>query len=119
MNKRILSGVLVALMVLAATLSAAERPLFEKQRPAWEIKFQHVSDWIMSVMPGESSKVFHDPLLNRNVKWEQDVYCPSFTVYGGKLYCVYRAWGEDQQWRLGLAWSEDGLNFTRSQEPAF
>ena len=119
MNKRILPCMLIALNAFAAALHSGERPLFEKERPAWEIKFRPASDWVMSVMPGESSKVFHDPLLNRDIKWEQDVYCPTFTVYDGKLYCVYRAWGEDQQWRMGLAWSEDGLNFTRSNEPVF
>jgi len=68
---------------------------------------------------GESSKAFYDPLIKRDVKWEQDVYCPTFTVFEHKLYCVYRSWGEDEQWRMGLAWSEDGLRFTRSDKPVF
>ena len=71
----------------------------------------------MSVMPGESKKTFHDPLTNKDVRWEQDVYCPTFTVFNGKLYCVYRAFGDDEEWRFGLAWSEDGLHFTRSDKP--
>ena len=92
-------------------------PLFEKDRPDWEIRFADVSYSVLSVMPGESNKTFFDPLLQRNVKWEQDVYCPTFTVFGGKLYCVYRAFGDDSQWRFGLAWSDDGLHFTRSEKP--
>ena len=96
---------------------AALPPLFEKNRPAWEIKFADASNAVMSVMPGESGKTFRDPLSNKDVKWEQDVYCPTFTVLNGKLYCVYRAYGDDGEWRLGLAWSEDGLHFTRSDKP--
>jgi beta-1,2-mannosidase len=115
---------LLALQVLAgpADTSAGMRtrpPLFEEDRPAWEIHFTDLSNSVLSIMPGESGKSFYDPLIRREVKWEQDVYCPTFTVFDGKLCCVYRSWGEDEQWRMGLAWSEDGLHFTRSDKPVF
>ncbi len=97
--------------------AAKEPPLFEKTRPDWEIKFADVSNSVLSVMPGESNKTFYDPLIKREVKWEQDVYCPACAGFNNKLYCVYRSFGEDQQWRHGLAWSEDGLHFTRSAKP--
>jgi predicted GH43/DUF377 family glycosyl hydrolase len=101
-----------------ASADATRRPpLFEKDRPGWEIKFADVSNAVMSVMPGESDKTFHDPLTDKDVKWEQDVFCPTFTVFGKKLYCEYRAFGDDDEWRMGLAWSEDGLHFTRSDKP--
>lgn len=97
---------------------AAKAPaLFEKERPDWEIKFSDASNCVLSVMPGESSKTFYDPLIKREVKWEQDVYSPACTEFNGRLYCVYRSWGDDEQWRLGLAWSDDGLHFTRSDKP--
>jgi predicted GH43/DUF377 family glycosyl hydrolase len=92
-------------------------PLFEKARPAWEFQFTDVNPAVMSVMPGESKKTFHDPLTDKDVQWEQDVFCPAFAVFEKKLYCVYRAFGDDDEWRLGLAWSEDGLHFTRSDLP--
>lgn len=108
------------LLAGVAAVSAAEPPpLFEERRPDWEIKFQHANHSVLSVMPGESDKVFHDPFLKRNVKWEQDVYCPTVSVFDGKIYGVYRSWGEDQQWRMGLAWSDDGENFTRADQPVF
>jgi len=104
--------------------AAKEPPLFEKDRPDWEIKFTDVSNNVLSVMPGESTKTFYDPLIKREVKWEQDVYCPACTVLNDKVYCVYRALGEDYRalgedghYRLGLAWSDDGLHFTRSAKP--
>ena len=100
-----------------AGLGAELPPLFAKNRPAWEIKFSDTSNAVMSVMPGESKKTFYDPLIKKNVRWEQDVYCPAFIVFNGKLYCVYRAFGDDEEWRFGLAWSEDGLHFTRSDKP--
>jgi predicted GH43/DUF377 family glycosyl hydrolase len=108
-----------AALASAYAFAAPVPPLFEAERPAWEIKFADVDSSVMSVMPGESNKTFFDPLLRREVKWEQDVYCPTFTVFRGRLYCIYRSYGEDEQWRMGLAWSEEGSNFTRGAGPVF
>jgi beta-1,2-mannosidase len=99
----------------------AERPESESHgendRPDWEIKFSDGNSAVMSVMPGESEKTFRDPLTGKEVRWEQDVFSPAFVVHEKKLYCVYRAFGDDDEWRLGLAWSDDGEHFTRSEKP--
>ena len=97
-------AILVCLLCIPspAGFAAEAPPLFEKNRPAWEIKFADVDNAVMSVAAGESKKTFHDPLTNKDVKWEQDLACPSFTVFNGELYCVYRAYGDDDEWRLGL-----------------
>ena len=92
-------------------------PLFEKIRPDWEIKFSDVNNHVLSVMPGESDKSFYDPIIQRDVKWEQDVYSSTGVVYKDKIYAIYRAYGEDKQWRLGLAWSDDGMRFHRGEKP--
>lgn len=94
-------------------------PLVEAPRPAWEIPFERVCDSVLSVMPGESSKRFFDPLIRREVFWEQDVYCPTCSVHEGRIVAVYRAYGSDDQWRMGLAWSDDGVHFERSDHPVF
>jgi len=93
--------------------------LVDPNRPDWEIPFEDVSNSVLSVMPGESDKTFYDPLLRREVKWEQDVYCPTGSIYHGRIYCVYRAYGDDDQWRMGLAWSDDGRQFVRADRPVF
>jgi len=92
-------------------------PFIDPNRPDWEIRFEDVSASVLSVMPGESEKTFYDPLIRRTVKWEQDVYCPTCSIYAGRLYAVYRAYGDDDQWRMGLAWSADGVHFERSEQP--
>lgn len=107
----------VSLVVPVCPAHSDEPPLFEKDRPAWEIKFSDASPAVLSVMPGESKVTFRDPLTNRDVQWEQDVYCPALTLLDRKLYAVYRAFGSDGQWRFGLALSDDGLHFTRSEKP--
>jgi beta-1,2-mannosidase len=107
----------LSLLPMLSLSAAADEPLFEKDRPPWEIKFSDAGNSVMSVMPGESKKTFHDPVKRRQVQWEQDIYSPAFAVADGKLYCVYRAFGDDEEWRLGLAWSDDGIHFTRSDKP--
>lgn len=102
---------------LSWTSLAAESALVEKERPDWEIKFTDASSSVISVMPGESKKTFRDPITNRETPWEQDVYSPTFAVIDGGLCCVYRAFGADGEWRLGIARSDDGLHFTRSDKP--
>lgn len=88
-------------------------------RPDWEIPFADCSPAVLSVMPGESHKVFYDPLTHRDVSWEQDVYCPTCSIKEGRIVCVYRAYGDDDQWRMGLGWSDDGLHFELGDQPVF
>jgi len=63
-------------------------------------------------------------VLGREARWEeQNVYNPAAVVRDGKVYLLYRAddrnpelkWG--RTCRIGLAWSEDGTNFTRHPAP--
>lgn len=68
-------------------------------------------------MRGESDNVFHDLFLKRGVKWEQNVYCPTVLVFDGRIYGVYRSWGDDQQWRMGLSWRNDREIITQADQP--
>ena len=94
-------------------------PALDRIRPAWEIPFRPLADTVMSVMPGESDERFVDPFLDRSIRWVDDVYCPTGTIFDGKIVCVTRCYGEDEQWRMGLATSDDGLSFSRSSQPVF
>ncbi len=67
---------------------------------------------------------FRCPIRGQEVRWEeQNVYNPAAIVRDGKVYLLYRAddkspdltWG--RTCRIGLAYSEDGVNFTRHPEP--
>lgn len=50
--------------------------------------------------------------------WEsQNVYNPAAIAVDGKVALIYRAHAEDIVSSLGLAWSEDGLEFTTEPEP--
>jgi len=94
-------------------------PLVDPYRAEWEIPFEDRDNSVISVMPGESDKVFHDPIIGRPVKWEQDVYCTTCSIKDGRIVCVYRAFGDDEQWRMGLGWSDDGVHFDLEDQPVF
>ena len=73
----------------------------------------------------EIKRVAENPILSpSNISWEsKDVFNPTTIEVNGKIALLYRA--EDStgigDWngtsRIGLAWSEDGINFTKEAEP--
>jgi predicted GH43/DUF377 family glycosyl hydrolase len=76
------------------------------------------------VLKGDSSFIFLDPIKHDTVKWQKaDVFNPAAIVKGNKVYLLYRS--EDnpaailggRTSRLGLAYSEDGLHFTKYPTP--
>jgi len=65
---------------------------------------------------------FNCPILKQTVKWEEkDVFNPAAVVKDGKVYLLYRAEDKIGKYagtsRIGIAVSEDGLHFTKMQEP--
>jgi predicted GH43/DUF377 family glycosyl hydrolase len=65
---------------------------------------------------------FTDPILKKKIAWEEkDVFNPAAVVRNNKVYLLYRA--QDKTGlpagtsRIGLAYSSDGLHFTRMQNP--
>src|SRR5512133_22143 len=76
------------------------------------------------VLKGDSTFTFIDPIKNDTVKWQKaDVFNPAAIVRGNKAYLLYRS--EDnpsailggRTSRLGSAYSEDGLHFTKYPTP--
>ncbi|MCU0960792.1 MAG: serine hydrolase [Pirellulaceae bacterium] len=76
------------------------------------------------VLLPRAESTFDCPVLGKEVRWEeQNVYNPAAVVRDGKVYLFYRAddrnpslaWG--RTCRIGMAWSEDGIHFTRHPTP--
>jgi len=105
------------LVALAATALGAAEPV-----PDWGIgPFEKHPQPVLSPAPDSR---FLCPVLGREVRWrEQNVYNPAAVVRDGKVCLLYRAddrnpslkWG--RTCRIGLAWSEDGVRFTRHPAP--
>lgn len=76
------------------------------------------------ILQPDSTTKFFDPILQKDVKWEEkDVFNPAAVVRNDTIFLLYRA--EDMigkfagTSRIGLAWSTDGLHFTRHPHPVF
>ena len=86
------------------------------------LPFQKVDSVNPVLSAGENS--FICPILKRAVKWEEkDVFNPAAIVRGDTIYLLYRAEDKIGKFagtsRLGLAYSTDGLHFTKRPEPVF
>jgi beta-1,2-mannosidase len=69
-----------------------------------------------------STATFMDPIRKTNVAWEEkDVFNPAAVVRNGKVYLLYRAQDKIGKpagtSRIGLAYSTDGLHFTKMRTP--
>jgi beta-1,2-mannosidase len=76
------------------------------------------------VLKGDSSYIFVDPVLHKPVKWQKaDVFNPAAILKDNKVCLLYRS--EDnpaavlggRTSRIGLAYSDDGLHFTKYSTP--
>jgi predicted GH43/DUF377 family glycosyl hydrolase len=76
------------------------------------------------VIGADSSFTFECPVTGEMVRWQQaDVFNPGAIVKDDRIYLLLRC--EDnpdailggRTSRIGLAWSEDGIHFTRHPEP--
>ena len=73
------------------------------------------------LIPATTSR-FSCPVRRTEVRWEaKDVFNPAAVVHDGRIYLLYRAQDNvgkpEGTSRIGLAWSDDGLRFTRSPSP--
>lgn len=76
------------------------------------------------VVRADSSLTFLCPVTGKEVRWQQaDVFNPGAIVKDGKIFLLLRC--EDnpdailggRTSRIGLAWSDDGIHFTKHPEP--
>ena len=76
------------------------------------------------ILVADSSYVFSDPVTNQSVKWQKaDVFNPGAIVRNDTVFVLFRA--EDnpkagiggRTSRIGLAYSTDGVNFTKYDQP--
>jgi beta-1,2-mannosidase len=76
------------------------------------------------VLKADSTFTFNDPIKHELVRWQRaDVFNPAAIVKDNKIYLLYRS--EDnpaailggRTSRIGLAWSDDGIHFTKYPTP--
>ena len=90
----------------------------------WQLIDFEKQDDVNPIMTPDTSSLFRDPITQRLVKWEgKDVFNPASLVKDDTLFMLYRAEDFVGKYngtsRIGLAYSFDGLNFTRLPQPVF
>lgn len=104
---RLHAGLLLALLALTPCVRAAD----------WELLPFVKADAVNPILTPRVESEFDCP-LNGRVKWEEaHVFNPAAVVRDGKVWLLYRAQDRAGVSRLGLAWSDDGLHFTRRAAP--
>lgn len=105
--------------------------LFSCHEPNANIKVSDEKGWVLGPFVKQDSANpilspgtyrFLDPIRQQSIGWEEKfVYNPAAVVKDGRVYLIYRAEDTIGKFngtsRLGLAYSEDGLSFTRLPEP--
>ncbi len=68
------------------------------------------------MQPGNNC--FIDPITSKKIFWEKkDVFNPAVVVRNDTVFMLYRAQDSLGTSRIGLAWSLDGLHFTKKNSP--
>ncbi len=113
--------------VAIAAISAcgdAEKKECPTTTPDWTLGGFERPEGINPVISPDSTTTFLDPMSGKMVRWEEnDTFNPGAVVKDDTIFVLYRA--EDKYGigigfrtsRLGLAYSTDGLHFTRDKTP--
>jgi predicted GH43/DUF377 family glycosyl hydrolase len=120
----ILTSLLIGAILMPACQSSKENSKENSNSTAdttWAILPFNKIDSVNPVLRAGALE-FHCPVLDKSVRWEaKDVFNPAAVVKDGKIYLLYRAEDEIGKHagtsRIGLALSDDGLHFTKIQQP--
>ena len=86
----------------------------------WSIQGFTKVDSLNPILRPTKSLKFTDPITKNVVNWEErNVLNPTAVVKDDKVYLLYRAQDSMGTSRIGMAISEDGLNFNKMPEPVF
>ena len=92
----------------------------ESDPETWDLSGFVKVDSLNPILHPDSEPKFECPLREESVSWEKrNVLNPSAVVKNGKVHLFYRAQDAMGTSRIGLAISEDGLNFKKHPVPVF
>src|SRR5215217_6069264 len=90
----------------------------------WNLASFEKADSVNPILSADSLLTFVCPILKKKVRWaEKDVFNPAAVVRNDTVFLLFRAEDKIGKFagtsRIGLAWSTDGLHFTKMPEPVF
>ncbi|NND09778.1 MAG: family 43 glycosylhydrolase [Flavobacteriaceae bacterium] len=117
MRRLILKAILVIFIVGCKN---SEHNIDQANSSTWTIEGFVKVDSLNPILTPSAGLSFTDPITKKKVNWEErNVLNPSAIVKDDKVYLFYRAQDLNGTSRIGMAISEDGLNFVKSEAPVF
>jgi predicted GH43/DUF377 family glycosyl hydrolase len=113
---------LKCLFLLTFVFIACKEPAQQTESKAndWAFADFEKVDRLNPILKPSLALQFIDPITGNPSKWEErNVLNPTAVVKDGKVHLLYRAQDKTGTSRIGLAVSEDGLNFVKQNAPVF
>lgn len=113
--------VAIVLLNISVSCNHKENHPASSQDTGWALlPFEKVNEANPILTAGDGT--FFCPVLKQQVKWEEkDVFNPAAVVRNDTVFLFYRAEDTIGKYagtsRIGLAWSVDGIHFTRNKVP--
>ena len=111
------------ILTVCATLLLSCSPKAEKatvNSSDWSFPHFEKQDDVNPILKPDNELFFTDPITQNQVFWEErNVLNPAAIVRNDTVFMLYRAqdqWGTS---RIGLAYSSDGIQFTKKASPVF
>lgn len=116
------TGVFMTILISCTNPKSARQSASDTALEDWTLQHFVKQDAVNPVMAADTVMLFRDPILNQDVKWiEKDVFNPAAVVRNDTIFLLFRAEDKIGKYagtsRIGLAWSTDGLHFTKHKEP--
>ena len=114
--------VFYALCLSLLLLNCQEKPIDSTSlnKSDWGFPYFEKVDSLNPILKPSGELVFTDPITDSIVKWEErNVLNPTAVVRNDSVFLLYRAQDLQGTSRIGMAWSTDGLNFTKFHAPVF
>ncbi len=114
---------IIAFLAFLAILSCQQKETQTKNQiteTGWAFPYFSKVDSLNPILQPSSELTFTDPITDSVVNWEErNVLNPTAIVKDGKVHLFYRAQDSLGTSRIGMATSEDGLQFKKSPTPVF
>lgn len=111
----------LSLLCLTVLLwSCNNAPVKKDSAVDWAFPYFEKVDSLNPILSPNSELRFVDPITGDTVNWEErNVLNPTAVVRNDTVYLLYRAQDLQGTSRIGMAFSVDGLHFTKMSEPVF
>lgn len=114
------STLLLLLFAMMACNTKRQETAIVNKDKGWTMDGFVKADSLNPVLLPSSTEKFTCPVSKLPVAWnEKNVLNPSAVVKDGKVYLLFRSQDSAMTSRLGLAVSDDGLHFSKMNEPVF